>query len=113
MKGGNAWPITEVQRADVKSVRIIHCLVLLIAASQIWGCASASVGFQTNGTYVLERNEQSADCQVLHKNISGRIQVLKGLPVKARAEQRSIVKAAAARRRATAAAKRGGGGVVG
>ena len=82
-------PITLAQRADVKSVRIIHCFVLLMAASQIWGCASASVGFQTNGTYVLERNEQSADCQALHKNISGRIQVLKGIPAKARAEQQT------------------------
>ena len=82
-------PITLAQRADVKSVRIIHCLVLLAAASQIWGCASASVGFQTNGTYILERNEQSADCQALHKNIWGRIQILKGLPAKARAEQQT------------------------
>ncbi len=82
-------PITLAQRADVKSVRIIHCFVLLMAASQIWGCASASVGFQTNGTYVLERNELSADCQALHKNISGRIQVLKGIPAKARAEQQT------------------------
>jgi hypothetical protein len=81
--------ITLAQRADVKSVRIIHCLVLLTAASQIWGCASASVGFQTNGTYILERNEQSADCQSLHKNIWGRIQILKGLPAKARAEQQT------------------------
>ena len=70
-------------------MRIVHCFVLLMAASQVWGCASASVGFQTNGTYILERNEQSADCQVLHKNIWGRIQVLKSLPAKARAEQQT------------------------
>ena len=70
-------------------MRIIHCFVLLMAASQVLGCASASVGFQTNGTYILERNEQSADCQVLHKNIWGRIQVLKSLPAKARAEQQT------------------------
>jgi len=82
-------PITLAQRARVKSVRIIHCFVLLMAASLIWGCASASVGFQTNGTYVLERNEQSADCQALHKNIWGRIQILKGIPDKARAEQQT------------------------
>ena len=82
-------PITLAQRADVKSVRIILCIVLLMAASQVWGCASASVGFQANGTYVLERNEQSADCQALHKNIWGRIQVLKGLPAKAAAEQQT------------------------
>ena len=35
-------PITLAQRADVKSVRIILCIVLLMAASHVWGCASAS-----------------------------------------------------------------------
>mgnify|MGYP003395063371 CR=1 FL=1 len=82
-------PITLAQRADVKSVRIIHCFVLLLAASHIWGCASIGVGFQSDGTYVLERGEQSADCQALHKNIWGRIQILKGLPAKAAAEQQT------------------------
>jgi len=82
-------PITLAQRADVKSVRIILCFVLLLAAAHVEGCASARVGFQTDGTYILERGEQSADCQSLHKNIWGRIQILKGLPAKAAAEQQT------------------------
>lgn len=82
-------PITLAQRADVKSVRIILCFVLLLTAAHVEGCASARFGFQTDGTYVLERGEQSADCQVLHKNILGRIQILKGLPAKAAAERQA------------------------
>lgn len=82
-------PITLGQRADVKSVRIIHLTVLLLAASPVSGCASASVGLQSDGRYLLERSELSADCQVLHKNIWGRIQIVKDLPAKARAEQQT------------------------
>lgn len=79
--------ITLAQRTDVKTVRIISCLVLLLAAAHVSGCASVGVGFQSDGRYVLERSEQTADCQALHKNIWGRIQILKDLPAKARAEQ--------------------------
>jgi hypothetical protein len=70
-------------------VRIIHFIVLLLAASHVWGCASVSVGLQSDGRYILERSEQSADCQGLHRNIWGRMQVIKSLPAKARAEQQS------------------------
>jgi hypothetical protein len=79
-------PITVAQRANVKSVRIIP-LLLLLAALHVSGCAATGAGLQTSGIYVLERNEQAADCQVLHKNIWGRIQIIKGLPAKAIAEQ--------------------------
>ncbi len=82
-------PITVGLRADVKSVRIIHLIVLLLAGSHVWGCASLSVGLQGDGRYILERSEQSADCQVLHKSIWGRIQIVKDLPAKARAEQQT------------------------
>lgn len=82
--------ITLGQRAVVKSVRSIHWLLLPVAAALLWGCASSSVGLQSNGSYVLERGEQAADCQALHKNIWGRIQVLKGLPAKAKAERDSV-----------------------
>ena len=81
--------ITLAQRADVKSVRNVHRLVLLLAAAHLSACAAVSVGLQTDGRYVLERGEQSADCQTLHKNIWGRIQILKELPAKARAEQQT------------------------
>jgi len=50
-------------------------------------CASVSVGFQSDGSYLLERSEQNADCSALHKSIWGRIEVLKGLPARARVEQ--------------------------
>ena len=73
----------------VKSVRIINRVaVLLVGAPIVWGCASALVGLQSDGTYVLERNEQSATCEALYKSIWGRIELIKTLPEKARKEQR-------------------------
>ncbi len=82
--------ITLGQRAVVKSVRLNHCLLLLLAAPLFWSCASARVGFQSDGSYILERGEQSADCQTLHKNITARIQVLKSMPAKAQVERASV-----------------------
>jgi hypothetical protein len=38
---------------------------------------------------MLERKERDQDCQLLYKSIWGHTQILKGLPEKARAEQRS------------------------
>jgi hypothetical protein len=81
--------ITLGQRAVVKSVRFNRYLLLLLAAPLFWSCASARIGFQSDGSYVLERGEQSADCQALHKNIMARIQVVKGMPARAMAEQAS------------------------
>lgn len=68
-------------------MRVITVFLLLLVAEHLWGCASVSVGLQTDGTYVLERGEQSADCHALHKNIWGRIQILKGIPARAKAER--------------------------
>jgi len=81
--------ITFGLEARVKPVSIIRWMVLLLAASHVSGCAAARIGLQTDGSYVLERSEQSADCQNLHKNILGRIDLVKGLPAKARAEQQT------------------------
>jgi len=81
--------ITSAQQAVVKSVRFKPGLLLLLAAPLIWSCASARVGLQADGSYILEKNEQSADCQALHRNITARIEVLKGMPAKAHAEQAS------------------------
>lgn len=81
--------ITVSLEPHVKPVRIIRWTVLLLAVSHAWGCAAARVGFQTDGTYILERSEQTADCQALHKSIWGRIQIIKDLPAKARAEQQT------------------------
>lgn len=47
----------------------------------------SSLGLQPDGAYVLERREQSASCDALYKDLWGRIQLLKGLPAKAMAEQ--------------------------
>jgi hypothetical protein len=50
------------------------------------GCTSASIGLQKDGTYNLESSEQVMDCNRLSNSIWGRLQVLKALPVKAKAE---------------------------
>jgi hypothetical protein len=78
--------ITLRRRAAVKSVRVIILAVLLSAALQLVGCMS-SLGLQSDGNYVLERHEEQASCDALYKNIWGRIQLIKGLPAKAMAEQ--------------------------
>jgi len=70
----------------VKSVRIVLCVVLLAVAHQLGGCVSA-LGLQSDGSYLLERHEEQASCDVLYKDIWGRIQLIKGLPAKAMAEQ--------------------------
>ena len=62
------------------------CIVLLATAPQLVGCMS-SLGLQSDGTYVLDRYEQTASCDALYKDLWGRIQLLKGLPSKAMAEQ--------------------------
>ena len=79
-------PITPRRRAAVKSVRVLRCVVLLAAVHQLWGCMS-SLGLQSDGSYLLERHEEQASCDTLYKDIWGRIQLLKGLPAKAMAEQ--------------------------
>jgi hypothetical protein len=77
--------ITVGGRAAVKSVRVVVGIGLLAGAA-LAGCMS-SLGVQTDGTYLLERHEEQASCDALYKNIWGRIQLIKGLPAKARAEQ--------------------------
>ena len=49
--------------------------------------ASASIGLQKDGTYNLESSEQTMDCNRLSNSIWGRLQVLKALPAKAKAER--------------------------
>jgi hypothetical protein len=57
------------------------CLSLLSS------CASMPpLGLQKDGTYILESNEQSLDCDRLYKAIWGRVQNMKTLPAKAKAE---------------------------
>jgi hypothetical protein len=63
-------------------VRAVLCAAVLASA----GC-SASVGLQKDGTYILERNEETMDCPRLANSIWGRLQVLKSLPDKAKKER--------------------------
>ena len=60
---------------------------VLLACTLAAGCASASIGLQKDGTYTLDSSEQTMDCQRLSNNIWGRLQVLKSLPAKAKAER--------------------------
>jgi hypothetical protein len=76
--------ITSRGGAAVKSVRMVLGAVLL--AGLLGGCMG-SLGLQSDGSYLLERHEQNATCDVLYKEIWGRIQLIKGLPAKAMAEQ--------------------------
>jgi hypothetical protein len=62
-------------------------LLLLLVVCGFSSCASVQVGFQSDGSYLLEQNEINANCNALYKSIWGRIQLLKGLPGKAQAEQ--------------------------
>jgi hypothetical protein len=57
-----------------------------LAALPLGGCMS-SLGLQTDGSYLLERHEAQSSCDGLYKAIWGRIQLIKGLPAKAKAEQ--------------------------
>jgi hypothetical protein len=82
-------PITRGQPAVVKSVRSIHSSLIPLALICLASCAGARVGFQSDGSYVLERSERDADCNRLYKSIWGRIEVLKGLPARAKVEQES------------------------
>jgi hypothetical protein len=74
------------RRAGVKSVRAVLCIALLASAHLLAGCMG-SLGLQTDGTYLLERHEEQATCDSLYKSLWGRIQIIKGLPAKAMAEQ--------------------------
>jgi hypothetical protein len=72
--------------ASVKSVRAVLTIVLLAGVHQLTGCMGA-LGLQSDGTYLLERSEEQATCDSLYKSLSGRIQLIKELPAKAKAEQ--------------------------
>jgi hypothetical protein len=67
-------------------VRLALALAIL-ACTAAAGCTSASIGLQKDGTYNLESSEQAMDCTRLSNSIWGRLQVLKALPAKAKAER--------------------------
>jgi hypothetical protein len=66
-------------------LRIALALSALLLLNACAG-ASLSVGLQSDGRYVLERSEQTLDCDRLYKTIWGRIQLMKTLPERAKAE---------------------------
>jgi hypothetical protein len=68
---------------------------LVWGALALAGCASSIVGLQSDGTYILERSERTYSCDALHKNFVERVEVLKLLPEKAKAERQEVPQTAA------------------
>jgi hypothetical protein len=66
--------------------RLNLILAILVCATAA-GCASVSIGLQKDGTYNLDGSEQAMDCIRLSNSLWGRLQVLKSLPAKAKAER--------------------------
>jgi hypothetical protein len=66
-----------------KALLSLSCTLVLLAAA---GCAT-KVGLQGDGSYILDRGEQSMDCQRLSNSVWGRLQVLKSMPDKIKAER--------------------------
>lgn len=64
-------------------VRALPLCALVLALA---GCSS-SIGYQKDGTYILEKGEASLDCTRLANAIWGRMQVLRSLPDKAKSER--------------------------
>ena len=87
--------IIEIALSIVLAVIILALLPDIIVAgiflvcAAVAGCASASIGLQKDGTYNLESSEQAMDCNRLSNSIWGRLQVLKALPAKAKAERQA------------------------
>jgi hypothetical protein len=69
----------------------LFCALALCAG----GCAGSPAGLQKDGSYVLEHDEHALDCQRLHNSIWGRLQVMKALPEKAKAERAKVPETAA------------------
>jgi hypothetical protein len=61
----------------------LSCALLLLGAA---GCAS-KIGLQSDGSYILDRGEQGMDCQRLSNSVWGRLQILRSLPDKIKAER--------------------------
>lgn len=75
-------------------VRALLCAILCTLALACAGC-STSVGLQKDGTYLLEKGEQTLDCQRLANAIWGRLQVLRALPDRAKSERAAAAPTAA------------------
>lgn len=86
-----AWilSITVRRGTVVKSVQTIRG-ALLAGLVALGGCASSLVGLQSDGTYILERGELSSSCDAMHRNFNTRVEILKGLPARAKAEREAV-----------------------
>jgi len=65
------------------------CIRIGLAGSSLsllLSCSSVPLGLQKDGTYILETSEQSQDCDRLYKAIWGRVENMKTMPAKAKAE---------------------------
>jgi len=65
------------------------CIRIGLAGSSLSllvSCSSVPLGLQKDGTYILETSEQSQDCDRLYKAIWGRVENMKTMPAKAKAE---------------------------
>jgi hypothetical protein len=69
--------------------------IILIACALAGGCASTTIGLQQDGSYNLDTSEEAMDCTRLANSIWGRLQVLKSLPAKAKAERDAAAPTAA------------------
>ena len=77
-----------VRRAhDVRPAHGVALCAAVLASLLAAGCAGASIGLQKDGSYNLDGGEQTMDCTRLSNSIWGRLQVLKALPAKAKAER--------------------------
>jgi hypothetical protein len=63
---------------------------LLVGAIALAGCVSSIVGLQSDGSYKLETSELSSSCDAMHKNFNTRVEMLKMLPDKAKAERETV-----------------------
>lgn len=73
-----------------EAVRILRSLALFAVVLPLPGCATSGAGIQKDGTFVLESHERSLDCQGLYKSIWGRVQLMQGLPARAKSEQQNV-----------------------
>lgn len=69
--------------------------MLLLVCALLTGCSSATVGFQKDGSYILDNGEQGMDCQRLSNSLWGHLQVMKSLPDRAKAERAAVAPTAA------------------
>jgi hypothetical protein len=78
-------------RRNVGAASVHRAAVQILLAGSLWqlsACAGAApVGLQIDGSYHLDKGEQALACDRLYKTVWGHVEVMKGLPARAKAEQ--------------------------